>query len=780
MTDQSSGSAMDRSGTVPVPRPVALVPAAALGVGCLAVPALAALGAAGVLPTGPVVAIGLLPLLISWGVAIVRWQAWDRRSVWTGLLGLIGVALPLAVGMTGRPASVVAALGHLLILLCLLEVTVRGLQRHPEQARGARLWIEYGIVALAAAACLVGIVPGILADDPGGRWFDVLAAVLAAGATAMAVLLLACWTWSPGWALWALGMLTVAASRVVSGAESVHAIGVLAGGLLVAASSVHPDLGRALAGLARWRPDRAWQRSLWLCSALAVGTVGIALHHGASGWSEVAGPVLAAVAVLLLGVRARLLVAGMSAPRGDLVRAPLDSVGAAAWLSSIQPMDEGTVEVGAVAVVTMLDVRAPEEPEAELDRQVLDRLSGAITLESGGAGGPDRWALARHGEVLHLILARRGHRSDAGAGDHPDSADSADTAARLARLAGTVDGLLAAPFRIDGVPVRVDHAVGWAHRTATATRRPNGVVGDATWAARTAAPGRPAVFDPVHRTAIRRRAEIGALLDRSLTALSTGTPAHVAESGFSIVFEPVVSLRDGETVAAETLARWRAPGIGPVSPGEFIPIAEQNRNITALGDWVLGEACLRAARSSAVRAVAVNLSGDELVRPDLYGRVMRALHNAGLDPRRLILEVTETVVDAAVDAGAGALKSLAAKGVSLYLDDFGAASSGLARLVALPWSVIKLDRWFLSGLTRDSQRAALVGSIAQLARRLGVDTLAEGVEDVRTLELVRDLGCDLVQGWVFGQARATLAQAWQQHVPRDFQLAARVPAPGKA
>ncbi len=242
-----------------------------------------------------------------------------------------------------------------------------------------------------------------------------------------------------------------------------------------------------------------------------------------------------------------------------------------------------------------------------------------------------------------------------------------------------------------------------------------------------------------------------------------------------LVYQPQVSLSSGAIVGLEALARWHSPQWGEVPPTEFIGVAERSGLIGALGQWVLDTACRqwvtwRAAGLPAPR-VAVNVSPHQLRRGDLALAVQRVLLDTGMDPRGLGIELTESaVMDDPARAGQ-ALSELRALGVEVALDDFGTGYSSLACLRSLPIDVVKLDRSFVSDLDSAPESMALTRAILTMAHGLGMQVLAEGVENEEQLNLLRTKGCDLIQGYWFSPPVA--AEALAERLAAGWRLAAR-------
>lgn len=229
-----------------------------------------------------------------------------------------------------------------------------------------------------------------------------------------------------------------------------------------------------------------------------------------------------------------------------------------------------------------------------------------------------------------------------------------------------------------------------------------------------------------------------------------------ADSGLEIRFQPQVDLRTGRVIGFETLCRWLHPVRGYVPPSEFIPIAESASLMVDLGLWVLRTACRAAAQFVAAghrpRTISVNVSALQLWQGTFEDDVAAVLAETGLDPTLLELEVTESVF---VKEGEGrvrrALDALRGLGVRLALDDFGTGYSSLGYLNELPFDVLKIDRIFVDGIETDMEKRKLLAGIVALGRGLGMTTVAEGAERSGEVDILRDVGCDAVQGFVYSR-----------------------------
>ncbi|WP_157018006.1 putative bifunctional diguanylate cyclase/phosphodiesterase [Cryptosporangium arvum] len=238
------------------------------------------------------------------------------------------------------------------------------------------------------------------------------------------------------------------------------------------------------------------------------------------------------------------------------------------------------------------------------------------------------------------------------------------------------------------------------------------------------------------------------------SGLAATFEAALAAGEFSVAYQPIVAAAGGHVTGAEALVRWSSPACGPVAPDDFIPDAERCGFIRTLDRWVLRTACRTAASwpTGVPSKITVNVSGRELDQPGYYDDVVAALAESGLAAGRLVLEVTESTLDADAAAALDVLRRLRTLGIRIAIDDFGTGYSSLSRLHRLPADVLKIDRSFVAELGAEEQEAPIVAAIIALARTLGLRTVAEGVEDRHQAELLRRFGCDEFQGWLYGRA----------------------------
>jgi diguanylate cyclase (GGDEF)-like protein/PAS domain S-box-containing protein len=226
----------------------------------------------------------------------------------------------------------------------------------------------------------------------------------------------------------------------------------------------------------------------------------------------------------------------------------------------------------------------------------------------------------------------------------------------------------------------------------------------------------------------------------------------VTQDELRLFLQPLVDLPSGLTSGYEVLLRWQHPVRGMIPPGEFIRIAEETGQIVAIGEWVIREALAEAARWSGQETVSINLSPVQLGSANLLPTIIRALGETGIDPSRVEFEITESVLLENSASNLQVLQRLRALGLKIALDDFGTGYASLNYLLTFPFDKIKIDRSFVGDLAAREDSQAIVQAVIGLAHRLGMVTLAEGVENSAQLTALRSMGCQMVQGWLFGEA----------------------------
>ena len=239
---------------------------------------------------------------------------------------------------------------------------------------------------------------------------------------------------------------------------------------------------------------------------------------------------------------------------------------------------------------------------------------------------------------------------------------------------------------------------------------------------------------------------------RHRVSLATDLHHAVDRNQLVAVYQPIVSLHDGSVSGFESLLRWQHPEHGLISPVEFIPLAEDNGTIIPIGRWILDQAVAQAALTPAPMRMNVNLSARQLSDPSLVADVAAAIARHQIDPTRIVLEITESLLLDNGDSTMEVLHRLRALGCLMAIDDFGTGYSSLGYLRRLPVNIVKLDKSFLDARlsTSDGERAFLE-SVLHVGQSLGLETVAEGIEDAATCDLLRSIGCDKGQGFLFSK-----------------------------
>ncbi|CAN5668667.1 hypothetical protein BH10ACT2_BH10ACT2_18450 [soil metagenome] len=265
----------------------------------------------------------------------------------------------------------------------------------------------------------------------------------------------------------------------------------------------------------------------------------------------------------------------------------------------------------------------------------------------------------------------------------------------------------------------------------------------ALYQAKSAGKNRYEVFNPESQGALNRRADLEFDLRGALQAHQ-----------FELMFQPLYTSDALELTAVEALIRWRHPVLGLVGPDDFIPILERTGQIIEVGHWVLHQACRQAAlwNTGATRlGISVNVSVRQLDDDNMVAETVGALAATGLDPSLLTFEITETALMRSPDATAKQLTALKQLGVQIAIDDFGTGYSSLAYLQRFPVDCLKIDRTFINAMTESTESHALLHTLVQLGKLLGLDTVAEGVETKAQLQGLRDERIDVVQGFLLAR-----------------------------
>ncbi|MEU3841089.1 EAL domain-containing protein [Streptomyces sp. NPDC028635] len=312
-------------------------------------------------------------------------------------------------------------------------------------------------------------------------------------------------------------------------------------------------------------------------------------------------------------------------------------------------------------------------------------------------------------------------------------------------LAAQVIQRLGKPFQLSGESVSVSASVGVATaRDSTKADELLALADLALYAAKAAGKRQWRRFQPQQRIRMVRRHDLQVRLDNA-----------IAKHEFDLRYQPVVDIAAGEVVGFEALARWSRLGSAPVPPGQFIPLAEETGRISELGSWVLHNATADMARLQhrALRApyLSVNVSARQWWDTGFLSEVCRAMDTAGLTPGTLQLELTESVLMQRTPQLDQVLRELKDLGVRIAVDDFGTGFSSLRYLRDFPIDVLKIDKSFIENISSDSRQMALVEGIVHLADKLGLQVIAEGIEEPEQRDLLAGIGCRFGQGYLFAR-----------------------------
>jgi diguanylate cyclase (GGDEF)-like protein/PAS domain S-box-containing protein len=333
-------------------------------------------------------------------------------------------------------------------------------------------------------------------------------------------------------------------------------------------------------------------------------------------------------------------------------------------------------------------------------------------------------------------------------------------------LANRVLELLAEPFEVEGQQVGIGASIGVAvfpDDVAGCVDDLLKAAGIALYRAKAEERGTHRLFEP----GMDKRLEQHHAIRRAL-------PGALARGEFELHYQPLIQLHSGRVSGFEALLRWHCPGRGMVPPAEFIPVAEESGFITAIGDWVIQEACRTVAGWPGKVSVAVNLSPVQFRGRTLVATVARTLAETGLDPARLQLEITESVLLHDSAANLAMLKELRELGVRIAMDDFGTGYSSLNYLRSFPFDKIKLDRSFVADVPHRPEANAIVHAVAGLASGLGVTCTAEGIETCDQFRALRAAGYNEGQGFLFSGAVPAAEARLMLDGPRAEELMAKV------
>lgn len=315
--------------------------------------------------------------------------------------------------------------------------------------------------------------------------------------------------------------------------------------------------------------------------------------------------------------------------------------------------------------------------------------------------------------------------------------------AEVRDLAKRVIARLSDPYQVEQHTLYVGASVGSAlgPRDGTSVEELMRNADLALYQAKDLGGGEHCAFEPMLHASAEERRQLEVSLRKAL-----------GREELALHYQPVVDARSQAVVSFEALVRWNSADHGFVSPGKFIPLAEDTRLIVPIGQWVLRKACEEARNWPPHVKVNVNVSPEQLLEPDFHKHVVEVLAETGLRPERLEIEVTESIFVRDASVARNALEQVIALGCSVAMDDFGTGYSGLGYLSKMKFSTIKVDRTFVQGASQGSAESlAIINAVVAMAKSLDITTTAEGVETIEELELIRNLGCDKIQGYYFGR-----------------------------
>lgn len=331
-------------------------------------------------------------------------------------------------------------------------------------------------------------------------------------------------------------------------------------------------------------------------------------------------------------------------------------------------------------------------------------------------------------------------------------------------VADEMQNKLTLPFKLKGEEIFISASFGIAFNQLgcdkpediqlLVNRQPEELLRDAHTAmyrAKALGKARYEVFSTGMRTQIVSRLHLENELRRAIAALTTGTSQE-----FLVFYQPIISFKTGKIAGFEALIRWQPPGKF-ISPAEFIPLAEETGLIIPLGEWILKEACRQLkvwqeqVPLQSPLSLSVNLSSQQFSQPDLIERIEQILKETKLDGHNLKLEITESMAMQDVETTIATILRLKTFNLRFSIDDFGTGYSSLSYLHRFPVDTLKVDRSFVSRMEDSSENLAIVQTVIMLSHKLGMDVVAEGVEKVSQMEILRDLGCEYGQGYYFAK-----------------------------
>jgi diguanylate cyclase (GGDEF) domain len=390
---------------------------------------------------------------------------------------------------------------------------------------------------------------------------------------------------------------------------------------------------------------------------------------------------------------------------------------------TVSDMERAAAEMPDADGVILVDIDRFQDINLAYGREAGDRLLAGTAERIAAIAGRDAWHRTGDDEFLIVCRKRRGE---------------------LADLLEAIRLALGEPYELGGATVCTAVSIGAALRRPGAEHDIERLIREAGIALRHAkrsGKNRWHIYDPGMPGVTAERLELEYELRRA-----------IRKNELELYYQPRVELASEKVICLEALVRWNHPTRGLIMPREFIPIAEESGLILELGEWVLRRACeqKREWKESGILPVkiSVNISPLQFRDPEFVARVLGILRETGTEPRCLELEITESSVMEDVDRALEMMAELTLSGCSISIDDFGIGHSSLHRLKLLPVKCLKIDRSFVRNMTSDKSDLAITHAIINLGRSLNLQVVAEGVEDVGQLMLLKEAACTTIQGYL--------------------------------
>ena len=408
-------------------------------------------------------------------------------------------------------------------------------------------------------------------------------------------------------------------------------------------------------------------------------------------------------------------------------------------------------QIKAELAVVLIDIDNFKNVNDDLGHHAGDEVLKVIAERLLSTLGP-REAAARLGADEFVVLLR-----DAGV----------ESGATLARV-GALRAVIGAPIAVDDKTFHLTTSIGVAHYPR------DGAVAETIIASADSALFRAKEFGRDNVQMFSNEMIVG---QKGRLFKQEEIRRALQDQEFLLYYQPQISLRTGRLIGVEALVRWQHPSLGLLSPAEFVPLAEQTGLIVKLGDWVLCTACRqnKAWQLAGLTpvTVSVNVSARQFRERNWINCVAAALNESKLEPCWLELELTESLIMQDLRKAVMTMQELRALGLQIAIDDFGTGYSNLSNLKTFPVNRLKIDRSFVHGLPESQGDVAITGAVIALGHQLGLDVIAEGAETENQLNILRDMGCDNVQGYVTG--RAMPAAALEEMLERPTGSSTRSP-----